>query len=391
MIKIFHTGDIHLDSPLSGGDIVRSEEGRKRLRRAFSRMMNHIRETGYDLVLISGDLYENGYLTEESAELLKSEFASLNCPVIISPGNHDPYERGSFYLCAELPANVRVFGEEKAEKIDLDPLGVSVYGYAFKGINHRENPLEGVYCDPERINILCAHTEVGSPLSPYAPMSYGDIEGAGFSYAALGHIHKAPPIYRSPVLTAAYCGFAEGRGFDEIGQGSALSVTLFETGEKGDIKIEKLCFSDYSYELLPINVSGLTEDKELEARILKELGEKGYGEKNAVRITFEGVTDCGFVPNLSYLSLKCASSVDLLEIKDNSIPLSDEAELMRDMTIRGEFYRVLKDKLFSSDISERNKASLALRIGLAALEGRELSSFLPADEKNDTDGPEEEI
>ncbi|MBQ8207883.1 MAG: metallophosphoesterase [Clostridia bacterium] len=383
MIKIFQTGDLHLDSPFSGGDIVRSEKGRKRLREVFRRMMKYVRENGYDLLLIPGDLYENGYLTEESAEMLKSEFASLSCPVVISPGNHDPYEKGSFYACADLPENVHIFKSDRTEKIDFDPLGVSVYGYAFHGINHRENPLEGVYTDGEKINILCAHTEVNVPLSSYAPMSYSDMEAAGFDYAALAHIHKAPEVYSSRELTAAYSGFAEGRAFDEIGKGGALSVSVFETGEHAEIKIEKLDFSEYSFEILPLNIGGLTSDEEVAESIISEISSMGYGEKNAVRISLEGLLGLGFRPNIPWLIRKCDSAVDLLEIKDNSLPLADADELERDMTLRGEFYRTLKEKINSADIKERSLAATALRIGLAALENRDLSVFLPAEENTD--------
>lgn len=387
MIKIFQTGDLHIDSPFSGNDILQSENGRKRLREVFRRMMKYVRENKYDLLLIPGDLYENGYLTEESAELIKSEFASLPCPVVISPGNHDPYEKGSFYACASLPENVYVFKDELIDRFDFDSIGVSVYGFAFSGISHRNNPIEGFSVENGRINILCAHTEVEAHLSPYAPMTYSDMESAGFDYAALAHIHKAPKIYSSSLLTAAYSGFAQGRAFDEIGDGSALSISIFETGDNAEIKIEKLSFSDYSFEYLPIDISGLCSDKEISDRISSEISALGYGEKNAVRISLEGLLTLGFIPNISLLTRKCKGSLDYMEIKDNSLPLAGSDELEKDMTLRGEFYRTLKGKLSSADIEERNTAAMALRIGLAALENKELSLFLPKD-SNENDESE---
>lgn len=380
MIKIFQTGDIHLDSPFAVGDIVRSENGRKRLRAVFRSMMKYVRENAFDLVLIPGDLYEHGYLTEESAEMLKSEFASLPCPVVISPGNHDPFVKGSFYDSADLPKNLFVFSGEKTERFDFDNLGVSVYGYAFLGMNHRENPLEGIYTSGERINILCAHTEAGSLMSPYAPMSYEDMESAGFDYAALAHIHNAPEIYRSRVLTAAYSGFAQGRGFDETGEGGALSVSLFETGDNADIKVEKICFSDYSFELMPLNIGGLCSDDEIAELLLSELEARGYGEKNAVRVSLEGLVDIGLRPNLLLITRKCGGKVDFLEIKDNSLPLAREEELERDPTLRGEFYRTVKGRLASENSRERAIASLALKIGLVALENGDISVFFPSEE-----------
>ncbi len=382
MIKIFQMGDLHLDSPFSGGDILRSENGRKRLRALFRRMMSFVRENGYDLVLIPGDLYDTGYLSEESAEMIKDEFASLPCHVVISPGNHDPYNKGSFYASASFSENVHIFSEEKPGNFVFEELGTVVYGYAFTSSSHRENPLEGFFADSDKIKILCAHSEVGVPLSSYAPMSYGDIEASGFDYAALAHIHKAPEVYSSSRLTAAYSGFAEGRGFDEIGAGSAISVSIFETGEKKEIKYERLSFSEYSFELLPINITDLQNDDDIATLIEKELDTRRYGANNSVRVLLEGLISVGFSPNLSYIRNRCASKVDYLEIKDNTLPTADSKALAHDPTLRGELYRTLEKRLSSPDMRERSLAAMALRIGLTALDGGDLTVFLPREESD---------
>jgi hypothetical protein len=43
---------------------------------------------------------------------------------------------------------------------------------------------------------------------------------------------------------------------------------------------------------------------------------------------------------------------------------------MRDITVRGAFYRALLDKLRSDDPEERRLALRALRIGLLAIDGK---------------------
>lgn len=390
MIKIFQTGDIHLDSPFSGGDILRSENGRKRLRALFRRMMDFVREKKYDLVLIPGDLYDTGFLSEESAEMIRTELASLPCPVVISPGNHDPYEKGSFYMSSSLPENVHVFSDESLGKFEFEELGAVVYGYAFTSNAHYANPLEGFFADSDKIKILCAHSEVGVPLSGKAPMSYGDMEASGFDYAALAHIHKAPEVYSSSRLTAAYSGFAEGRGFDEIGQGSALSVSIFETGDKKEIKYEKISFSDYSFEILPINVTGIDSDDDIASLIEREIDTLHYGNSNSLRVLLEGFLSLDFSPNLSYIKKRCSSAVDYFEIKDNTMPTFDAVALSKDMTIRGELYRTLEEKLNSGDMKERNLAAMALRIGLASLDGGDLTVFLPKAGEDDENEEAEE-
>lgn len=383
MIKIFHFADLHLDSPFRGGDIRKSEEGRKRLRDVFRRMIRHVRETGYDIVMVAGDLFEDGYVTPETADMLRDEFASLECPVFISPGNHDPYHRASPYACIRFSDNVHIFSSESIEKIDIDRLGVSVYGYAFTDSVYRSSPLAGIATERDRLNLLCAHTEINTPLSPYAPMTFSDIERAGFTYAALGHVHKAPAPFVSDGCTAAYSGFGEGRAFDETGDGSALSVTVFETGEKAKISAEKMSFSSYSFHILPITLVNARSDAELSELIENAITNGGYGKNTALRIVLEGTTEGDYRPSINELIRRSSEKVDLIEIKDKSFPEESYARLKKDATLKGEFYRALEDKLSSSDEKERLSAEAALRIGIAALEGRDISVFLPYENENE--------
>ena len=55
-----------------------------------------------------------------------------------------------------------------------------------------------------------------------------------------------------------------------------------------------------------------------------------------------------------------------------TVPLSDIESLRADKTLRGEFYRALYAGLISEDPKVREKTAYALRIGLAAIEGRKI-------------------
>ena len=71
MLKILHTGDIHLDSPFSGLDARRSEIRRAELRSTFSSLMTYVRDNSIDLLLITGD-----FLTRA---LLRKRLSQLSC------------------------------------------------------------------------------------------------------------------------------------------------------------------------------------------------------------------------------------------------------------------------------------------------------------------------
>lgn len=375
MIKIFHCADLHLDSPFTGCDLRKSEASRKRLRAVFSKMMSHIRETGYDLVLMAGDIYDSGFVTDETAELFEKELALLPCPVVIAPGNHDPYVKGSIYACRHFPDNVKIFTQETLSRFDFDRLGVSVYGYAFCDNVLRKNPLVGVKTLSDgRINILLAHTEIGAPLSPYAPISYADLDAAGFDYAALGHIHNAKKEHRGNRCVSAYSGFAEGRAFDELGFGGALSVSIFETGEKVDISVSKIQFASHRYEEETLDVTGAFEDAQVRGKLCELIERKEYGKETSLRVILCGEVDIGYTPSVSALTYDCASPLDFLEIRDKTLPIFDGKYLEKDISLKGELYRTLKEKMISAESggASATLAATALRIGLAALEGRDI-------------------
>lgn len=383
MIKIFQFADLHLDSPFASQSVAKAAAARQRLRELFCRMIKYARDGEYDLVLIPGDLYEDGYLTEETMRIVVSELATLACPVFISPGNHDPYTRSSLYKCAKFSENVHIFEGSKLTRIDLPDIGVDVYGYAFTSPSLPENLIANRrVSDTGIVNILCAHTDVFSPTSNYAPTTYADIEAAGFTYAALGHLHNAPEIYRSS-CTAAYSGFAEGRGFDELGKGHALSVTIFDTGEVKTVETERISFSTHSYEIRNLDVSGAEDDASVLGKIRSLISAAEYGSETSLRILLTGTVAPAYRPNVAFLERAGRAGLDMLEVRDETLPLLG-GELDADITLRGEVYRYLKDKMTSGTEDERETASLALRIALAALEERDIALFMPPEEASVT-------
>ena len=70
MIKLLHTGDIHLDSPFSGLDSRNAEIRRSELRAAFTSMMTYARMNNADMILVldDGELVGKG----KHSELMQS-------------------------------------------------------------------------------------------------------------------------------------------------------------------------------------------------------------------------------------------------------------------------------------------------------------------------------
>lgn len=367
MIKIFHTGDFHLDSPFSGCDVKESDGRRASLRDSFASALKRAAADGCGMILIAGDLFDCGYVTHETVSKAFLAIEECGIPVVISPGNHDPYEKGGVYDKHERPSNLFVFSSSEISRMDFDDLGVSVHGYAFTSDRMDESPLSApIELHGENANILLAHGDIYSPISKYAPISPLSIEGSGFDYVALGHVHKAEPPVRMGSTTVAYCGFPEGRGFDELGFGGALEVTI----DNGDVKTERVILSAKRYMIEQLDVTGATSNEDILSALASFVSKSGFGKETSLRVILSGAVS----PSLSISMSPSAESLGLalIEIENDTSPVYDARLLEEDISLRGALYRQLLPSLKSPDSRTRRVAAEALRIGLAALDGKQI-------------------
>ena len=376
-VRILHTGDIHLDSPFSRLSLEQSEERRGHLREAFSSLMATVREKEIDIALIAGDLFDCAYVTAGTAALLIDELAACpRCRFFISPGNHDPYTETSLYAAGRLPENVHVFKEQALSSVALPVLDAVVWGWAFTSERYEGAPLAGQrVSDPTALNLICGHGDVGVPLSPYGAISAADLSAFGAVYAALGHRHLQPtPTTVEGGCCWAYCGCLEGRSFDEPGTGGAWLVTAErEAGGAWSLTHERITLSSRRYAIATIDLTGVTTQSEVARRIKLVIGAEGYDEDTSLRVILTGATPPDFaVPRTANGK---AWGLYYMELIDQTIPTYDAALLDQDMTVRGELYRSLLPKLTSGTPEERSIATRALRMGLAALAGNDITTL----------------
>ena len=371
-IRIIHMGDLHLDSPFSSLGVDKSEIRRRELRATFTSIMYYIKEVAADIVLISGDLFDDGYATTETVELLCKEFASLpDCRFIIAPGNHDPYTRGSLYASKKLPENVCVFHTEGLSRYIFDDLNTEVYGWAFCSSSLSESPLAGRVCEGNgRLHLVCGHCDMANPLSTYCPVTKDDVVRFGAHYNAFSHIHKNPELCQENGVTWSYSGFVEGRSFDECGKGGIYYIEAKTSGDFA-LTVKRKNIARRHYEWEKLDVSGAASLNDVAEKIDALIKEKKYGEETLLRVTLHGAI-APSVENLSRLE-GAVRGIFMLEIDDKTSPTFDGGVLERDMTMRGELYRELLPLLTSGTPEERATASAALKIGLAALEGRNIT------------------
>ncbi|MBE6640076.1 MAG: DNA repair exonuclease [Ruminococcaceae bacterium] len=364
-LRIFHTADIHLDTPFSRLDLRKGEARRNDLRATFTAMMLYVRRMEVDIVLLAGDLFDDGSATRETVDLMIREFeGAKRCKFIIAPGNHDPISQGSVYASKKFPDNVYIFKDTKLSRFEFPDLGTDVYGWAFTTPALTENPLIGAETEQNgRTKLLCAHCDTTSPISRYCPVSEGDIVRAGFDYAALGHIHKKGEIKRVDNVRYGYSGAPEGRSFDECG---VLGAYLIDIGYNGECECDFVPFSRRRYEIAECDLTGALTLEEAREKVNALIEAKKYAGDTILRLVLTGAVS----PEISFDGFpEAAQKLFDLEVRDKTVPTFDGDRLERDITIRGALYRTLLPELTSADEETRRTAADALRYGLATLNG----------------------
>lgn len=220
-MKFVHIADMHFDSPfinLSNKEYL-GDSRRLDQRKIFKKVIEYIKENNIELFFISGDLYEHKYIKKTTIEFINNLFKEIpNTKIFISPGNHDPYLKNSYYNNFNWNENVKIFNS-KIEKVELE--NVDVYGYGFDDFYCTQFEEDNINIEnKEKINILVIHATLdGASIEEkqYNSIKSKNLKEKGFDYVALGHIHKLDyNTYENQRIV--YPGSAISLGFDELGK-----------------------------------------------------------------------------------------------------------------------------------------------------------------------------
>ncbi len=372
-IKFLQCSDIHLDTPYTGLSAEKSEERRRDLRKSFSRMMQYVRDRGVDIVLMCGDVFDTEYATNATAEILIREFR--NCPdakFVITPGKCDHYEGNPIYTSGRLPENCFVMNESTLTRVDFDELNVTVYGWAFMNEALCENPLyERRADDISRINIVAGYADLDGRLdSDSCPVSSEDLKRFGADFYAFGSRHEASDIERVGTSFYSYCGSLECTGFSDTGMGGANLIVIEDKKDGMALDVRKLTFGHLRFYTEVIDITGVDAYNEIINRISRLISEKKYGIETALRVELTGYVEPRFiVPENFDIEAFGLYSFDLI---DKTLPLYKTESFRRDMSVKGELFRNLLPMLESEDEEDRLVAAKAFRVGLAALENKDV-------------------
>ena len=357
MIKLIHGADFHLDSPFSGLAPDQAAQRRREQRELLARLARLARDRQADLVLLAGDLLDGRQTYRETAQALAQTLGEIPCPVLIAPGNHDPYTAKSLYAALDWPDNVHIFSTEAPQCVEFPALKCAVWGNAFTAPHREDDPLAGFQArGPEGWTRLAVLHGEAEGKGDYAPISKASIAGSGLDYLALGHIHQYSGLRREGNTFWAYPGCPEGRGFDETGDKGVLVVTVGD--DPGDLTARFVPLAGRRYEIVEADVTGAdTAAQALEA----VLPAQPCGD--CCRILLTGQRSFG-PPDLAALTAQAQPYYYSVTIRDHTRQLRDLWERAGEDSLTGLVLRQLKAQ-------GGPEAELAARFALAALENGE--------------------
>lgn len=344
MMKLLHSADWHLDSPLLGFSPEQAARLKAALLELPGKVVRAAKAQGCGLLLLSGDLFD-GPCTAQSLTAVQQALREADMPVCIAPGNHDPFGPNSPWRRPGWSDNVHIF-TGGLESIAFPALDCRVYGAAFTGADS-EPLLEGftARCD-ERYAIGLFHGDPVTPHSQKNAITRDQVRTCALDYLALGHIHKGD-AFRAGSTLCAWPGCPMGRGYDELGEKGVLLVTLNDTA---------------AAEFLPLDTPRFYRLKCAPGELAACLPAAGSEDFYRVELTGESEP-----PDIAALAAQFSHFPDLTLLDRTTAPLELWANAGAD-SLEGVFFALLRD----SD-ADAETVQLAARISRRLLQGQEVT------------------
>lgn len=355
-MRIIHCADIHLDSKMDSNLSARQARQRgAELCSTFSRMADFAKSQQVQIVLIAGDLFDTGRVSRQTIGFVLDTIRSAaEVDFLYLRGNHD--EQVPLFDGCELPANFKTFasGWTSYRYDQVVITGIEPDGAAW------EEMYDELNLSPEDTNLVVLHGQ-DSTQPGEEQICIPKLRGRHIHYLALGHLHS----YRETKLDDAgvycYCGCLEGRGFDECGE---KGFVLLEVAE-GAVKSEFVPFALRQCVEVPVDITGLVTVSQLQQAMLDSA--RAVPPESLVKFVLEGSFTTETQKDLEFLRRILEERFYFVKIKDESRFLIDPMSYEHDLSLKGEFIRLV----MASDRTEEEKAQM-ICCGISALSGEEV-------------------
>lgn len=358
-MNFVHIADMHFDSPFTTlnsvdnlGDIRRLEQ-----RKIFKKIIDFIKENKIEYFFISGDLYEHEYVRLSTIEYINNLFKEIpNTQVFISPGNHDPYIKDSYYDNFEFAENVYVF---KSGIEEIETPEANIYGMAFNSFNMSSSEIENFILPiSSKPNVFVVHCDLNGSKDEkgfeYNPISETKLKALSFDYIAMGHIHKNNFV-KDKENKIVYPGSPISFGFDELGKHGMVVGEI----TKGKVLTEFIELDDREFIEFEINVEPFSSKEDL----VEHIQTLNLQENNFYKIILSGKRN--FEVDTREL-LKLINLKNVFKIKDITKSNYNFEEIAKENNLRGIFVKEALKKLELGEYSEEEIIK-AIEIGLEVM------------------------
>ena len=312
-MKFIHIADVHWgmnpDSDKPWG-VDRAQA----IKSTFADVVRQAKLRDVDCLFIAGDLFHRQPLLRDLKEINYLFSTIPGVRVVIIAGNHDQVRTSSALMSFTWCSNVTYIMDEDFTSVYFEDLNTEVTGFSYHSAEITEPRLSGLHAPATpRIHVLLAH---GGDAA-HMPIDKAALADAGFSYVALGHIHK-PEI--APDHSYAYPGSLEPLDKTETGP-HGMIVGEIQPGTMEVSSLEFVPLSRAQYVPLIIQVTPATTNGELMDRITEEVGKRGT--EHIYRFRIRGMRDPDIVFDLEPLM----RGIQVVEWVDESEPQYDFSQL----------------------------------------------------------------
>lgn len=370
-MKIIHCADVHLDSNMTSNmDSDKAKERKNEILATFRNMCKYAADNDVSAIIIAGDLFDKRVISKTAINAVKS--AILDNPGIdfyYLKGNHDA--EGFINSLESIPDNLKLFDDKwKSYVVNPQTRGnITISGVELSSENSG-TITDSLMLKADNFNIVTLHGQE----SQYSSKDKAEVinirlfKNKCVDYLALGHIHS----YKEQTLDArgvyCYSGCLEGRGFDESGEHGFVLLNIDEdelTCERQFINISRRQIYTEN-----VDVTGCMETSDI-ARIIEQNIKAGnYREGSLMKFTLVGEVDALAEKNTDYLVKLFNKHFYYLKINDETTVSIDYNKYMNDISLKGEFVRMV---MTDDTLSEKDKADM-VRLGLKLLAGEELDA-----------------
>ena len=353
-MKIIHTSDIHLYSPLSSKlPPMAAKTRRRELLSTLSRLCEEAVRINAEAVIIAGDLFDSERVGHREAETVLGFFEKAKgVRFFYLPGNHetDALMRSG----ARIPENLMLFGKEWTY--------FELNGVTFAGRSETdEGMFDSLSLSEDTVNITVLHGELRDRSHEGGVIGIRDAGDRRIDYLALGHYHTYSATVIDGRGIAVYSGTPEGRGFDETGELGYSLITVDEGLTHKFVSFAKRRIIEYDVDIS--NAESATE-----VLSLIEKGSHGINRDYIVRARLIGGRGVDLRYDVSFIEEAMEDKFFYFEIKDKSRITARAEDFLNDKSLKGEFIRLALSDEELDDITR----SEVISIGLSALRGEEI-------------------